>query len=86
MDLDLNAVSDLISQGLSHQVTQFTIAFGIAAWIHSGRVKKEIASQVTSITGAIDRMASAHVAEATNTSTKIDQLTSRVDALEKGKK
>ncbi len=85
MDLDLNAISDLISQGLNHQVTQFTIAFGIAAYIHSGRVKKEIASQVSSITGAIDRMADVHRVEQADTSTKIEKLTSRVDALEKGK-
>ncbi len=85
MDLDWIAVSDLISKGLSHQVTQFTIAFGVAAYIHAGRVKKEIASQMSGITGAINSLADALKKELSEHSARIEKLTSRVDSLEKEK-
>lgn len=85
MNLDWANVSDLISAGLGHQVTQFTVAFGIAAYIHSGRVKKEIASQMGGITDAIDRMSDALKKELADHSERITKLTTRVDVLEKGK-
>ena len=39
-----DVVLNLVGPVLQSQVAQFGIAFGAAAWIHSGRVKKEIAS------------------------------------------
>ncbi len=48
--LDFDRIVDFIGGALSHQITIDTIAFGVAAWIHSGRVKKEIASQFSQIT------------------------------------
>jgi hypothetical protein len=47
----------LLSATLNHQISQFTIAFGIAAWIHSGRVKKEISNQMTQVIAAINNTA-----------------------------
>lgn len=93
MDLDINAISDFLSSALSHQVTQFTIAFTIAAWIHSGRVRKEIASQMSRATDAINNLSTALRSDLNNHAQRISAvegtqnlLTNRVDALEKRKK
>lgn len=53
-------VLDFLNEALKHQVVSFTVAFSLAAWIHSGRVKKEIKNQfeslVTAITGLGEKL------------------------------
>lgn len=46
-------VSSFLNEALQLQVTQFGIAFTLAAWIHAGRVKKEIKFQVEAMTSAM---------------------------------
>ena len=43
--VDPEVVQSFVSDALSKQVTQFSIAFAMAAWIHANKVKKEIAAQ-----------------------------------------
>ncbi len=56
MDIDLESIQTVVSAGLSHQVTQWITALGIAAWIHSGRVKKEIKAQMGAMVDAINSL------------------------------
>lgn len=51
--LDPEKLSGLFSEAMQHQIFQFTVAFTIAAWIHSGRVKKEIKNQFGSLVTAL---------------------------------
>ncbi len=69
--LDSEFLSKLVESDLARQVFLFTLA----AWIHSGRVKKEIKTQFQSLTDAISH------AESTFT-TKIDGLDTRVKIVE----
>ncbi len=59
MDIDPNHLLTILGSALQAQVTQFGFAFSLAAWIHSGRVKKEIRSQFEGLTGAITSMGTA---------------------------
>jgi len=60
------------SEAFSHQVTQFVFAFSIAAWIHSGRMKKEFKS----LTLAVNDLGSALRAD-------LGALNSRIGVVEK---
>ena len=51
--LSPEAFVGIASQALQSQVAQFGIAFSFAAWIHSGRVKKEIGLQLGGIKDAL---------------------------------
>lgn len=55
MDLYLG----LLSHAFSHQVTQFGLAFTVAAWLHGGRVKREIRLMGGEIGGAFNNLAEA---------------------------
>lgn len=85
-----DGLTDLLSEAFSHQITQFSIAFSIAAWIHSGRVKKEIRNQFENIVGSIDNVASAlkqdlaaQGARIISVENGLNQISMRVDAIEK---
>lgn len=87
--LEPEQVFGLFSAALQSQVTQFGIAFAMAAWIHSGRMKKEIASQLSGITAALNNLGSALREDLKRQSDRIEtveggfkKLTSRVDKLE----
>lgn len=84
--MDLDTIQIFLSAALTHQVTQFTFAFSIAAWIHSGRMKKEIASQVIGIKNSIDGVTMALKDEILNQSSRIGYIEKRVENLEKGDK
>lgn len=53
--LDPDKFLTYFSVAIQHQITINLIAFSVAAWIHSGRVKKEF----TSVTGAINNLGDA---------------------------
>lgn len=52
MDFDPHVLGTLVGSVFNHQVTQFCLAFGVAAWIHSSRVKIEFKN----ITDAINNL------------------------------
>ena len=83
--MDVSSMLDLLSAGLSHDVTKWTIAFCIAAWIHSGRVKKEIKTQFGTIVESINSLGTALRNDLNSQNKKIDDLAGRVDQLEKPK-
>lgn len=93
MDVVLN-VFDVLTylggQALSHQVTQFTIAFVLAAIIHSKQVRKEIATQLGDVATSIDKVRVALVDDLQAQGKRlksvedgIQRLSTRVETLEK---
>ncbi len=80
--LTSEAVSGFLNAAMASQVTQFGVAFSIAAFIHAGRVKKEIASQAGQITGSIDNLASALRQDLANQSERIGKVENRVAKIE----
>lgn len=87
--LNSETISSLMGEALGHQVTQFGIAFAIAAWVHAGRVKKEIKEQMSNVVAAVDNVASVLRQDLTHQSERIGhiedglgKLTTRVASLE----
>lgn len=80
----------LFGSAMSHQVTQFTFAFSFAAWLHAGRVKKEIKDQLGGISISIDGVTQALRLDLQVQSKRLESVenamtavVSRVDKLEK---
>lgn len=80
--LDPEMVRDWAQGALSHQFTQMTIAFTVANWLHSGRLKKEIKAAFLSLTDSIDNVASKVTNEMSGIQTQIKVLNERVVHLE----
>lgn len=77
-----------LNMAMQHQVSQYLLAFSIAAWIHSGRVKKEFHS----LTMAINNLGSALRLDLSTLGNRIGDverqvqgISSRVETLEKPK-
>lgn len=75
-------VTSLLGQALQYQVTQFGIAFSLAAWIHAGRVKKEINSQAGVMIAAMQDIASALRQDLAAQQENLGILGNRVDRIE----
>lgn len=91
--LDIEMIAKVIGGTLETQVGQFTVAFGLAAWIHAGRVKKEIRLQGAQFVDAMNNLSAALRQDLANHSNRIekveiqfDELKGRVLKLEKPKK
>jgi hypothetical protein len=87
---DPEAFQGVLGEALSNQVSQFTMAFTIAAWVHSGRVKKEIRTQVGGIISSIDSVAQTLKQDLAAQGKRLDgventvkTLANRVEGLEK---
>lgn len=74
----LGAVPGMLTGAMQTQVGQFTVAFGLAAWIHSGRMKKEIKAQGQHFVDAVNNLTMA-------LTTRIDKVEDRVQSLEQKK-
>jgi hypothetical protein len=88
--LDLDTLKSVLGDVLSTEIAKFGIGFTIAAWLHAGRMKKEIRSQFSSLTSAIENLGLALRQDLKSQSErlekaegKVNQLVDRVDALEK---
>ena len=57
--IDPNGVSNLLTEAANSKMAQYGFLFTLAAWIHSGRVKKEIASSFIVVSEAINNVAEA---------------------------
>lgn len=55
--IEPHAILALLSDAANNEVAQAGFFFTLAAWIHSGRVKKEIAKHFNSLTEAINNVA-----------------------------
>lgn len=90
MDFLFNLVDPTIFEAwaqdaLSHQFTQMTIAFALAAWIHGNKVKKEIKLAFKGLTSSIDNIAIKMTHEMAGIKREIHILNERVDNIEKFK-
>lgn len=65
-----------------NQIAQAGFFFSVAAWIHSGRVKKEISKNFTSVTEAINNVASALRTDLEGQKKILEKLDRRVKTLE----
>jgi hypothetical protein len=79
----------ILGEALGSQVAQFCLAFTIAAYIHSGRVKNEIKTQISFLVSALDNLGDALKQDLKsqhdrieNVETGVNKLTNRVAALE----
>ena len=82
MEIDHEVLTKLFGETMSNQITQLGICFTIAAWLHSGRVKKEIRANFSALTTAINNVAESLKEDLKAHSDKIDNLTTRVQKLE----
>ena len=78
---DAELVKMLAGSNFAQQFTIWTTSLALASWIHSGRVKKEMAAQLSSITLAINNLASALKEELKSHSEKIETVTLEVQKL-----
>lgn len=80
--VDYSQVSQLFSDASQNQIAQAGFFFTLAAWIHSGRVKKEISSNFAALTLAINQVAEAFREDLKKHGDRLDNLASRVETLE----
>lgn len=71
------------SEAAQNQITQAGFFFTMAAWLHSGRVKKEIRENFMALTISIDKVADAFREDLKAQGNRVDNLASRVSDLEK---
>jgi hypothetical protein len=82
-DIDKEQVSAFLGETASNQIAQAGLFFTIAAWLHAGRVKKEIKDNFSSLTTAINGVAAAFKEDLKKHSEILENLSTRVDMLEK---
>lgn len=82
-------LQDFLGPVFSHQVTQFGIAFGFAAYFHAQQVRKEISTQMLNVASSIDEVAKALREDLGKQSVRLERvesgvqnLNTRVDKLE----
>lgn len=55
--LDISEIANVLSSAAQSEISRSGFFFLLAAWIHSGRVKNEIAKNFVSLTAAINNVA-----------------------------
>jgi flagellar capping protein FliD len=80
-EIDPSKIADLFSATAENQITQAGFFFTLAAWIHSGRVKKEIKSNFEALTTAINQVADAFKEDLKSHKERLDKLDSHVEVL-----
>lgn len=81
-DIDPEQLKYIFGEAASNQIAQAGFFFTVAAWLHSGRVKKEIKENFSSLTQAINDVASAFREDLKAHSEQLKNLSSRVQSLE----
>lgn len=77
-----DALVTLFSEAAHSEIAQAGFFFTVAAWLHSGRVKKEIRENFVSLTMAIDKVADAFREDLKVQGARLDNLAARVTSLE----
>jgi len=83
---DPAAAMEVLLSVVNNELAQAGFFFALAAWIHSGRVKKEISKNFASITDAINNVASALRQDLQKHGERLDNISDRVETLEKANK
>ncbi len=80
--VDHEAIKSFLGEAASNQITQAGFFFTMAAWLHSGRVKKEIKSNFENLTEALNNVAASLRDDLKNHSGRLDNLSMRVQNVE----
>ena len=80
--IETEAVKHFLSEAMQNELTKTMLIFGLASWIHSSRVRKEIRENFTSLTSAINDVADAFKKDLEEQRKVTDNLISRVQTLE----
>lgn len=83
LGIDPENLLRFFSDVVANQIAQAGFFFTMAAWIHSSRVKKEIAKNFSSVTDAINNVALALRNDLETHGKRLDNLSNRVDHLDK---
>lgn len=89
--MDLTPIYDFFGTAFSQDVTKWTCAFCIAAWVHSGQVKREMKKQFGFVVDSIDNLSvalrndmNAQANRISSVENGVNKIIDRVDRLEKG--
>jgi len=82
---DPETLKSFLSETAQSQIAQAGFFFTIAAWLHAGRVKKEIKSNFETLTTAINKVADAFREDLKVQREMLDNLKTRVQTLESQK-
>ncbi len=80
--IDPTTFVSILSKTAQSQIAQAGFFFTAAAWLHAGRVKKEIKENFVIMTDAINNVALALRQDLAAQTNRLDILSNRVDALE----
>lgn len=75
-------VSKLLGEAASNQIVQAGFFFTVAAWLHSNKVQKEIKSAFSSLTDAINNVATSFQEDLKKHSATLENLSGRVQNVE----
>lgn len=82
IEIERESVTKFFSDAASNEITQAGFFFSVAAWIHAGRVKKEIKSNFEGLTLAINNVAQSFRDDLRIHGARLDNLSDRVGMLE----
>ncbi len=82
VDLPVEQFTSTLSQAAQSQIAQTGFFFTLAAWLHSGRMKKEIKANFEALTTAINQVAAAFREDLQRHGDRLDNLDSRVQKIE----
>ena len=81
MDLDVDAMAKLAEAVGLKEVVHNLLYFAVAAWVHSGRVSKEIQKQMAGLINAINAVRDTLKADITLQNTRIEKMQNKIDEL-----
>lgn len=81
-EINAEGLTNFFNEASKNQIAQAGFFFTCAAWIHSGRVKKEIKENFKSLTLAINQVAEAFKEDLKRHGDRLDNLSYRVKHLE----
>lgn len=84
--VDAETVVNLLKESTQNQITQAGFFFTLAAWLHAGRVKKEIKENFNSLKESIDNLGLAFKKDLKAHNDRLDNLSERVETLEVSRK
>ena len=79
---DIEGIKSLFGEATQNELTKLAFLFTAAAWIHSTRVKKEIKENFTSLTTAINEVATAFREDLKNQGLIVNNLALRITTVE----
>ncbi len=86
VNFDSSSISNILSQASQNELVRYGFFFALAAWIHAGRVKKEIKLNFVALTSAIQELGGALRADLESHRKILAEHGQRLDTLEVNRK